>query len=74
MDRQKSMGDRLLEQYEEEKLVQAELEDIRKMNKQKYLEQKAVMSDERKVWYSFKFRYNYEFVRNIDVVMKLFKE
>ena len=49
IDLQKSLGDRLLEAYNEEHFIQEELKDIRTMNKQKYLEEKTIMSDERKV-------------------------
>ena len=49
IDIQKSLGDKLLEAFNEEEFVQEELKDIRKMNKQKYLEEKAIMSDQRKV-------------------------
>ena len=49
IDLQKSLGDRLLEAYNEEQFIQEELKDIRTMNKQKYLEEKTIMSDERKV-------------------------
>merc|ERR1712046_467327 len=48
VDLQKSLGDRLLEAYNEEHFIQEELKDIRTMNKQKYLEEKTIMSDERK--------------------------
>lgn len=49
IDLQKSLGDRLLEAYNEEHFIQEELKDIRTMNKQQYLEEKTIMSDERKV-------------------------
>ena len=51
---QKSLADKLLEAYNEEEFIQEELKDIRKMNKEKYLAEKAVMSEERKVFLRFR--------------------
>ena len=51
---QKSLADKLLEAYNEEEFIQEELKDIRKMNKEKYLAEKVVMSEERKVFFRFR--------------------